>query len=182
MRGAHLRRRRRRLGLLGRRLGRVGYRGGNRYCSALDHVGGGGGGGGRFELCFGFVFRCRGASGLAGWAPPLGQDLSQESMGPLTLTRWFSWVSFHDVPDALLADDLGYDIVAQQSDGVGGVRQAAAAQVHLRVRLHLYKRENLLVARLVDEAGAQQVVDAQRLAGRRALGVLPLPGNCARSS
>ena len=44
-------------------------------------------------------------------------------------------VSLHDVSDALLADDLGYDIVAQRRHGVSGVCQAAAAaQVHLRER------------------------------------------------
>ena len=72
---------------------------------------------------------------------------------------------------ALLADDLGDDVVAQRPHRVGRVGQAAAAKVDLRVRLHLHEGEDLLVARLVDEAGAQQVVDAQGLAGRGALGV-----------
>ena len=43
--------------------------------------------------------------------------------------------------------------------------QAAASKVDLGVGLHLHEGEDLLVARLVDEAGAQQVVDAQGLAG-----------------
>ena len=59
---------------------------------------------------------------------------------------------------ALLADDLGDDVVAQRPHGVCGVGQAAA-QVHLRVRLHLRKGEDLLVARLV-EGGALGVASA----------------------
>ena len=42
--------------------------------------------------------------------------------------------------------------------------------------MHLHEGEDLLVARLVDEAGAQQVVDAQGLAGRGALGVAAAAG------
>ena len=80
-------------------------------------------------------------------------------------------VRLHDVAHALLADDLGDDVVAQRPHRVGRVGQAAAAKVDLRVRLHLHEGEDLLVARLVDEAGAQQVVDAQGLAGRGALRV-----------
>ena len=60
---------------------------------------------------------------------------------------------------------------SQRPHGVCGVGQAAATKVDLRVRLHLHEGEHLLVARLVDKAGAQQVVDAQELAGRGALRV-----------
>ena len=84
-------------------------------------------------------------------------------------------VRFHDVAHALLADDLGDDVVPQRPHGVGSVGQAAAAKVDLRVRLHLHEGEDLLVARLVHEAGAQQVVDAQGLAGRGALRVAAAP-------
>ena len=85
-------------------------------------------------------------------------------------------VRLHDVAHALLADDLGDDVVAQRPHRVGRVGQAAAAQVDLRVRLHLHEGEDLLVARLVDEAGAQQMVDAQGLAGRGALRVTAAAG------
>ena len=85
-------------------------------------------------------------------------------------------VRLHDVAHALLADDLGDDVVAQRAHRVGRVGQAAAAKVDLRVRLHLHEGEDLLVARLVDEAGAQQVVDAQGLAGRGALRVAAAAG------
>ena len=88
-------------------------------------------------------------------------------------------VRLHDVAHALLADDLGDDVVAQRAHRVGRVGQAAAAKVDLRVRLHLHEGEDLLVARLVDEAGAQQVVDAQGLAGRGALGVAAASGELA---
>ena len=71
-------------------------------------------------------------------------------IGPRTLTMSFSWAH------ALLADDLGDDVVAQRPHRVGRVG-------HLRVRLHL---QDLLIACLVDEAGAQKVVDAEGLAGR----------------
>ena len=74
-------------------------------------------------------------------------------------------VRLHDVAHALLADDLGDDVVAQRPHRVGRVGQAAA------VRLRLHEGEDLLFACLVDEAGAQQVVDAQGLAGRGALRV-----------
>ena len=74
----------------------------------------------------------------------------------MVLTR----VRLHDVAHALLANDLGDDVMAQRPHRVGRVGQAAAAKVDLRVRLHLHEGEDLLVARLVDEAGAQQVVDA----------------------
>ena len=84
-------------------------------------------------------------------------------------------VRLHDVAHALLADDLGDDVVAQRPHRVGRVGQAAAAKVDLRVRLHLHEGEDLLVARLVDEAGAQQVVDAQGLAGRGALRLAAAP-------
>ena len=80
-------------------------------------------------------------------------------------------VRFHDVAHALLAHNLGDDVVTQRPHGVCGVGQAAATKVDLRVRLHLHEGEHLLVARLVDKAGAQQVVDAQGLAGRGALRV-----------
>ena len=84
-------------------------------------------------------------------------------------------VRLHDVAHALLADDLGDDVVAQRPHRVGRVGQAAAAKVDLRVRLHLHEGEDLLVARLVHEAGAQQVVDAQGLAGRGALRIAAAP-------
>ena len=85
-------------------------------------------------------------------------------------------VRLHDVAHALLADDLGDDVVAQRPHRVGRVGQAAAAKVDLRIRLHLHEGEDLLVARLVHEAGAQQVVDAQGLAGRGALRVAAAAG------
>ena len=88
-------------------------------------------------------------------------------------------VRLHDVAHALLADDLGDDVVAQRAHRVGRVGQAAAAKVDLRVRLHLHEGEDLLVARLVDEAGAQQVVDAQGLAGRGALQIAAASGELA---
>ena len=85
-------------------------------------------------------------------------------------------VRLHDVAHALLPDDLGDDVVAQRPHRVGRVGQgAAAAKVDLRVRLHLHEGEDLLVARL-DEAGAQQVVDAQGLARRGALRVAAAAG------
>ena len=70
-------------------------------------------------------------------------------------------VRLHDVADALPADDLGDDVVPQRPDGLGGVRQAAAPQVDFRVRLHLHESEHVLVARLVDKAGSEKVIDAQ---------------------
>ena len=85
-------------------------------------------------------------------------------------------VRLHDVAHALLADDLGDDVVAQRPHRVGRVGQAAAAKVDLRVGLHLHEGEDLLVARLVHEAGAQQVVDAQRLAGGGALRIATAAG------
>ena len=85
-------------------------------------------------------------------------------------------VRLHDVAHALLADHLGDHVVAQRPHRVGRVGQAAAAKVDLRVRLHLHEGEDLLVARLVDEAGAQEVVDAQGLAGRGALRVAAAAG------
>ena len=44
-------------------------------------------------------------------------------------------VRLHDVAHALLADDLGDDVVAQRPHRVGRVGQAAAAKVDLRVGL-----------------------------------------------
>ena len=88
-------------------------------------------------------------------------------------------VRLHDVAHTLLADDLGDDVVAQRPHRVGRVGQAAAAKVDLQVRLHLHEGEDLLVARLVDEAWTQQVVDAQGLAGRGALGVAAASGELA---
>ena len=64
-------------------------------------------------------------------------------------------VGFHDVPHALLADDLGDDVVAQRAHCLGGVGQAATAKINFRVRLHLHEGENLLIAGFVDEARAQ---------------------------
>ena len=78
--------------------------------------------------------------------------------------------------NALLANDLGDDVVPQRPDGVGGVGQAAASEVNFRVRLHLHEGEHLLVARLVDKAGSKQVIDAQGLAGCGALGVVAASG------
>ena len=94
-------------------------------------------------------------------------------IGPRTLTMYVVVVGvrLHDVAHALLADDLGDDVVAQRPHRVGRVGQAAAAKVDFRVRLHLHEGEEVLVARLVDEAGAQHMVDAQGLAGRGALRV-----------
>ena len=57
-------------------------------------------------------------------------------------------VRLHDVAHALLADDLGDDVVAQRPHRVGRVGQAAAAKVDLRVRLHLHEGEDLLVTKL----------------------------------
>ena len=85
-------------------------------------------------------------------------------------------VRLHDVANALLANDLGDDVVPQRPNGVGGVGQAAASEVNFRVRLHLHEGEHLLVARLVDKAGSKQVIDAQGLAGRGALGVAAASG------
>ena len=64
-------------------------------------------------------------------------------------------VGFHDVPHALLADDLGDDVVAQRAHRVRGVGQAAAAEVNFRVRHHLHEGENLLIAGFVDETRSQ---------------------------
>ena len=64
-------------------------------------------------------------------------------------------VGFHDVLHALLADDLGDDVVAQRAHCLGGVGQAAAAKINFRVRLRLHEGENLLIAGFVDEARAQ---------------------------
>ena len=72
-------------------------------------------------------------------------------------------VGFHDVPHALLADDLGDDVVAQRADRVRGVGQAAAAEIQLVVGVHLHEGEDLAAA--LQEAGAQQVVDALGPAG-----------------
>ena len=74
-------------------------------------------------------------------------------------------VRLHDVTDALLADDLGDDVVSQRPNDLGGIRQAAASQVNFGVRLHLHESEHLLVARLVDKAGSEQVIDARGLGG-----------------
>ena len=58
-------------------------------------------------------------------------------IGPRTLTMYVVVVGvrLHDVAHALLADDLGDDVVAQRPR----VGQAAAAKVDLRVRLHLHE-------------------------------------------
>ena len=72
-------------------------------------------------------------------------------------------VGFHDVPRALLADDLGDDVVAQRAHCVRGVGQAAAAEIQLVVGVHLHEGEDLAAA--LQEAGAQQVVDALGPAG-----------------
>ena len=66
--------------------------------------------------------------------------------------------------------------MAQRADRVRGVGQAAAAEIQLVVGVHLHEGEDLAAA--LQEAGAQQVVDAQGSAG----GGKPLPGNWARSS
>ena len=63
-------------------------------------------------------------------------------IGPWTLTMWFSWVSASRIwPNALLADDLGDDVVAQRRYRVGRVGQAAAAK-------HLHEGEDLLACQL----------------------------------
>ena len=67
-------------------------------------------------------------------------------------------VGFHDVSHTLLADDLGNYIGGQRADGVRGVGQAAAAEIQLVVGVHLHEGEDLAAA--LQEAGAQQVVDA----------------------
>ena len=85
-------------------------------------------------------------------------------------------VRLHDVANALLANNLGDDVMPQRPNGVGSVGQAAASEVNFRVRLHLHEGEHLLVARLVDKAGSKQVIDAQGLAGRGALGVATASG------
>ena len=72
-------------------------------------------------------------------------------------------IGFHDVSHALLADDLGDDVVAQRADRVRGVGQAAAAEIQLVVGVHLHEGEDLAAA--LQEAGAQQVVDALGPAG-----------------
>ena len=68
-------------------------------------------------------------------------------MGPLRFTIYFLvGVGFHDVSHALLADDLGDDIVAQRANCVGGVGQAAAAEIQLVVGVHLREGEDLAAA------------------------------------
>ena len=67
-------------------------------------------------------------------------------------------VGFHDVPYALLADDLDDDVVAKRANSVSGVGQAAAAEIQLVVGVHLHEGEDLAAA--LEEAGAQQMVDA----------------------
>ena len=59
---------------------------------------------------------------------------------------------------AAVADDLRDDVVAQRAHRVGRVGQAAASEIELGVRLHLHEGEDLTGA--VDEARAQEVVDA----------------------
>ena len=73
-----------------------------------------------------------------------------------------SWVSDSMISHALLADDLGDDIVAQQANCVGGVGQAAAAEIQLVVGVICTKVKIWL---LLQEAGAQQMVDALEPAG-----------------
>ena len=77
-------------------------------------------------------------------------------------------IGFHDVSHALLADDLGDDVVAQRADRVRGVGQAAAAEIQLVVGVHLHEGEDLAAA--LQQAEAQQVVDAQGPAGGGARG------------
>ena len=72
-------------------------------------------------------------------------------------------IGFHDVSHTLLADDLGDDVMAQRADRVRGVGQAAAAEIQLVVGVHLREGEDLAAA--LQEAGAQQVVDALGPAG-----------------
>ena len=72
-------------------------------------------------------------------------------------------IGFHDVAHALLADDLGDDVVPQWSYCFGRICQAAAAEIQLVIRVHLHKGEDLAAA--FEEAGAQQVVDALGPAG-----------------
>ena len=72
-------------------------------------------------------------------------------------------VRLHDVSHALLADDLRDDVMAQRADGVCGVGQAAAAEIQLVVGVHLHEGEDLAAA--LQEAWAQQVVDAVGPAG-----------------
>ena len=78
--------------------------------------------------------------------------------------------ALHDVADAAVANDLGDDIVAQRPHRVGGVGQAAAAEVELRVGHHLHEGEDLEGS--IHEAGAQQVVDALGRGGPGALRVI----------
>ena len=75
----------------------------------------------------------------------------------------FVGIGFHDVSHALLADDLGDDVVAQRSDRVRGVGQAAAAEIQLVVGVHLDEGEDLAAA--FEEAGAQEMIDALGPAG-----------------
>ena len=78
-------------------------------------------------------------------------------------------IGFHDVSHALLADDLGDDVVAQRAHRVRSVGQAAAAEIQLVVGVHLHECEDLAAA--LQEAGAQQMVDALRPAGGGARGI-----------
>ena len=75
-------------------------------------------------------------------------------------------IGFHDVAHALLADDLGDDVVPQWSYCFGRICQAATAEIQLVIRVHLHKGEDLAAA--FEEAGTQEMVDAQRPAGRGA--------------
>ena len=62
-------------------------------------------------------------------------------------------VGFHDVAHALLADDLGDDVVAQWSDCFGRICQAAAAEIQLVVGVQA-AAETAEITPLLAETGA----------------------------
>ena len=101
-------------------------------------------------------------------------------MGPRRFTMWFSWVSdsmMHPTPCLQMILAI---ISAQRADRVRGVGPAAAAEIQLVVGVHLREREDLAAA--LQEAGAQQVVDAQRPAGGGARWIGAAAWELARNS
>ena len=80
----------------------------------------------------------------------------------MTLVR----ASLHDIPHAFVDNHFADDVLTQRPLDVGRRGQRAAAQHEFAIGVHRGKHEYL--EGTLDEAGSQQVVDAQGAAGRGA--------------